>query len=234
LVIDKLTPRGTINVRRAYGNWKHLPSWEEKLQPFALQPIQQFAYTKGKNAVDICMTMDAMELLLSDRIDTFALVTSDSDFTPLVMRLLARGRQVFGFGESKTPESFKRACSQFIHTDAAPAPVKSKRRSDAELCNDAPLMRLLRAAIESGADADGVATMTHISRYLETEFDVKSKTYGYKRWRDLIRATNRFTEVQTSSGLGFKCTHDFCESAPLPSDDSWFEFPEPGDVPYDD
>lgn len=116
-IFGELAGQGTINIRRAYGNWRKHVGWEPKLHPFAIQPIQQFAYTKGKNASDMCMTIDAMDLLYTERVDCFALVTSDSDFTPLVYKLLSKGKVVIGFGENNPPEPFVKACSMFIHTD---------------------------------------------------------------------------------------------------------------------
>ncbi|MDY6948174.1 MAG: NYN domain-containing protein [Pseudomonadota bacterium] len=115
-ILRELAGQGTINIRRAYGNWRKHIGWEPKLHPFAIQPIQQFVYTKGKNALDMCMTVDAMDLLYTERIDCFALVTSDSDFTPLVHKLLSKGKAVIGFGENNPPEPFVKACSVFIHT----------------------------------------------------------------------------------------------------------------------
>ena len=115
-VINELAKYGAVNIRRAYGNWKsHLLSgWEEKLHPFAITPIQQFAYTKGKNATDAAIIIDAMDLLYGQQLDAFALMTSDSDFTPLVSRILTSGLKVYGFGENKTPSPFIDSCSQFI------------------------------------------------------------------------------------------------------------------------
>lgn len=110
-ILSELAEKGTINIRRADGNWKSPGAWEEKLHPFAIQPVQQFAYTKGKNAIDMCMAIDAMDLLFTEKVDSFAWVTSDSDFTPLVIKLLSKGKRVIGFGESKTLEPFKKACS---------------------------------------------------------------------------------------------------------------------------
>jgi uncharacterized protein (TIGR00288 family) len=89
-----------------------MKGWEEKLHPHAIKPIQQFAYTKGKNATDSAIIIDAMDLLYTQNINAFALMTSDSDFTPLVMRILANGITVYGFGENKTPDPFVNACSQ--------------------------------------------------------------------------------------------------------------------------
>lgn len=120
-ILGELAAKGTINIRRAYGNWKNQASWEAKLHPFAIQPIQQFAYTKGKNALDMCMAIDAMDLMYTEKVDCFALVTSDSDFTPLVLKLLFKGKTVIGFGESKTPEPFVRQAKTVKSIPAQPA-----------------------------------------------------------------------------------------------------------------
>ena len=175
-ILGELAAKGSINIRRAYGNWKNQAAWEEKLHPFAIQPVQQFAYTKGKNAVDMCMAIDAMDLLFSESIDVFALVTSDSDFTPLVLKLLAKGKSVIGFGESKTPEPFKKACSLFIHTDRfGKSPDDSRgavgggeRRSRNELRGDTELSNLLRSAVEAMKGEDGWASMGKIGQYIAT------------------------------------------------------------------
>ena len=118
-VLEELAKYGTVNVRHAHGNWnkKELSGWIEKLQPNAIRPIQQFAYTSGKNATDASMIIDAMDLLYSNNIDAFALMTSDSDFTPLVLRIVESGLPVYGFGEEKTPKAFVDACSPFIYIE---------------------------------------------------------------------------------------------------------------------
>lgn len=118
-IIDELAKYGVINIRRAYGNWKSttLKGWENVLHDYAIQPIQQFDYSKGKNATDIAMTIDAMDLLYTQRLDGFCLASSDCDFTPLVMRIRASGLKVFGFGEKKTPEPFVNACSKFLYLE---------------------------------------------------------------------------------------------------------------------
>lgn len=200
-ILGELAAKGTINIRRAYGNWKNQAGWEAKLHPFAIQPIQQFAYTKGKNALDMCMAIDAMDLLYTEKVDCFALVTSDSDFTPLVLKLLFKGKTVIGFGESKTPEPFVRACSEFIHTDSfkepsAENPLTSRmaRKTKNELRGDTELMNVLRAAIEGMKDENGFAPMTRIGQYISNHSSLSSKNYGYARWSDLIRATEYFEE----------------------------------------
>jgi len=118
-VIEELSKFGMVNIRHAHGDWKSpsLSGWIERLHPHAIRPMQQFAYTKGKNATDSAMIIDAMDLLYSNTVDTFALMTSDSDFTPLVMRLLESGLPVYGFGAKKTPQPFVDACSTFIYTE---------------------------------------------------------------------------------------------------------------------
>jgi uncharacterized protein (TIGR00288 family) len=203
-ILSELAERGTINIRRVYSDWKRQGGWEEKLHPFAIQPIQQFAYTKGKNAVDMCMAIDAMDLLYTEKVDCFALVTSDCDFTPLVLKLLSKGKSVIGFGESKAPEPFKKACSVFIHTDnfkeasaENPLPAKGTRKSKNELRGDTELMNALRAAIEAMKGEDGFAPMSRIGQYISNQSSLSSKNYGFAKWSDLIRATEYFEEMTT-------------------------------------
>ncbi|WP_225765002.1 NYN domain-containing protein [Stenotrophomonas sp. Marseille-Q4652] len=119
-ILAEVARHGVANVRRAYGNWKspHLKSWEAVLHEYAIRPIQQFAYSKGKNASDMAMVIDAMDLLYARNLDGFAIVSSDADFTPLVMRLLTDGVKVYGFGEQKTPLPFVNACSKFTYLEA--------------------------------------------------------------------------------------------------------------------
>jgi uncharacterized LabA/DUF88 family protein len=119
VILAELAKVGVANIRRAYGNWKKdgLRGWEEVLHEYAIRPIQQFDYTKGKNATDMGLVIDAMDLLYTDRPDAFGIVSSDSDFTPLVMHLKAKGAQVFGFGAKKTPLPFVNACSRFLYLE---------------------------------------------------------------------------------------------------------------------
>ncbi|HYP82167.1 NYN domain-containing protein [Variovorax sp.] len=119
-VLTELSTLGVINVRRAYGNWTKgaLSGWQDRLLEFAIRPVQQFDYSKRKNASDMAMTVDAMELLYNDRPDAFGIVSSDADFTPLVMHLRAKGAAVFGFGAAQTPKPFVNACSRFLYLEA--------------------------------------------------------------------------------------------------------------------
>ena len=119
VILAELAKVGVANIRRAYGNWKKdgLKGWEGVLHEYAIRPIQQFDYSKGKNATDMGMVIDAMDLLYTDQPEAFGIVSSDSDFTPLVMHLKAKGAQVFGFGAKKTPMPFVNACSRFLYLE---------------------------------------------------------------------------------------------------------------------
>lgn len=119
-ILTELSTFGLINIRRAYGNWTKagLHGWQSKLLEYAVRPMQQFDYSKGKNATDMAMTVDAMELLYTEKPDAFGIVSSDADFTPLVMHLRAKGAAVYGFGAEQTPRAFVNACSRFLYFDA--------------------------------------------------------------------------------------------------------------------
>ena len=119
VILAEVARHGVANVRRAYGNWKspNLKPWEDTLHAYAIRPMQQFDYSSGKNASDMAMVIDAMDLLYTRTMDAFAIVSSDADFTPLVMRILNDGLKVYGFGEKKAPEPFVNACSQFTYVE---------------------------------------------------------------------------------------------------------------------
>ncbi len=201
-VIDELSKYGKVNIRHAYGNWKSesLKGWEEKLHPHAIKPIQQFAYTSGKNATDAAMIIEAMDLLYTQSLDAFALMTSDSDFTPLVMRILSNGITVYGFGEKKTPMPFVKACSQFIFTEnleqadeeEKPADNGTTKKSRNELRRDAGLVKLLRTAVDQSADEDGWSHLGRVGQYISNNTSFSPINYGYKKLSDLIRISDLF------------------------------------------
>ena len=202
-VLEELAKHGTVNVRHAHGDWKSpsLSGWAEKLHPHAIRPMQQFAYTKGKNATDSAMIIDAMDLLYSGNVDAFALMTSDSDFTPLVLRILESGFPVYGFGAEKTPKPFVDSCSPFIYIEnlvsgdereAEKGRVPAKN-AKAKLRQDAALVKLLRTAVDQAADDDGWANMGQVASYIsDNNSSFSSVNYGYKRVSDLIKATELF------------------------------------------
>src|ERR1700691_2186247 len=168
-LLAEVAKYGTAHVKRAYGDWttSNLKGWKEQLLAQSIQPVQQFAYTRGKNATDAAMVIDAMDLLYSGRFDGFCLVSSDSDFTRLAARLRESGLTVYGFGGRKTPQPFVAACDKFIYVEnliapqtAAPAgavlsPVP--RTQAAKLRGDSALVSLLRNAVEASSDDDGWA-----------------------------------------------------------------------------
>ena len=201
-VIDELSKYGKVNIRNAYGNWKSesLKGWEEKLHPHAIKPIQQFAYTQGKNATDAAMIIDAMDILYSQNLDAFALMTSDSDFTPLAMRILSNGITVYGFGEKKTPQPFVKACSQFIFTENLVHTEEEEilkdeghtKKSRNELRQDASLVKLLRTAVEQAAGEDGWSHLGLVGQYISNKTSFSPVNYGYKKLGDLIRMCDLF------------------------------------------
>jgi uncharacterized protein (TIGR00288 family) len=208
-VLQELAKYGAVNVRHAHGNWNgpQLSGWIEKLHANAIRPVQQFAYTSGKNATDASMIIDAMDLLYSGNVDAYALMTSDSDFTPLVMRILEAGLPVFGFGERKTPTPFVNACSQFIYTEnlreeieqqdetvngGSPKPTVETKWGRNQLRGDTVLVRTLRTAVEQTADDDGWAHLGRVGQYISNNSSFSPVNYGYKKLSDLIRASELF------------------------------------------
>ncbi len=215
-VLEELAKHGTVNVRHAHGDWNNpsLSGWAGKLHPHAIRPMQQFAYTKGKNATDSAMIIDAMDLLYSGNVDAFALMTSDSDFTPLVLRILESGFPVYGFGQKKTPQPFVDCCSPFIYIEnlisdpesgetGAKPPAKKSR---AGLRQDAALVRLLRTAVEQTAGDDGWANMGQVASYIaNNNSSFSSINYGYKKISDLVRATELFKiEMRNGTAMYIK------------------------------
>ncbi len=209
-VLEELAKHGTVNVRHAHGDWNNpsLSGWAEKLHPHAIRPMQQFAYTKGKNATDSAMIIDAMDLLYSKNVDAFALMTSDSDFTPLVLRILESGLPVYGFGAKKTPKPFVDSCAPFIYIenlmsveadkeDEVAAPPK---KTKAQLRQNTSLVRLLRTAVEQAAGDDGWANMGQVASYISNNnSSFSSINYGYRKISDLIKATDLF-KVEMRNG----------------------------------
>ena len=204
-IINELSKYGVVNIRHAYGNWTkdNLKNWEDKLLEFAIKPIQQFDYSKNKNATDILMTIDAIDLLHTKDIDAFAFATSDSDFTPVVMRVQAEGIKVYGFGEKKTPKPFMAACSQFIFTeklltnavhsseniDLVQAPV---RKSGKDMRGDTWLVNVLRTALEQTMDEEGWANLADIGQYINNSNSFSPINFGYKKLSNLVDEIDLF------------------------------------------
>lgn len=193
-VLTVLAELGQVNIRRAYGNWAKpaLANWNKITHRFGLQPMQQFDLTKGKNATDIAMTIDAIDLLYAGKVDGFGIMSSDSDFTPLVTRLRQDGLIVYGFGADKAPEPFKTACTRFIDVDQL---IRTSSQDDTGKPSgggqkiDPELIGLLGAAWKAASrDDEGYARLHEVGQIAgnRSSFDVRN--HGFKRLSDLMRA----------------------------------------------
>jgi uncharacterized LabA/DUF88 family protein len=219
VILAELAKVGVTNIRRAYGNWKKdgLKGWEAVLHEYAIRPVQQFDYSKGKNATDMGMVIEAMDLLYTDQPEAFGIVSSDADFTPLVMHLKAKGALVYGFGAQKTPLPFVNACSRFLYLEhlgqsvvaEEPRPGKAgkprprtaakgngeaapTRLDTAALKQDARLVTLLRNAVESAAGEDGWSALGAVGQQIGNQASFDPRNYGYRKLLDLIEATQLF------------------------------------------
>jgi uncharacterized LabA/DUF88 family protein len=205
-LFEEVAKFGEASVRRIYGDFsgQQLRSWSDILQKHAIDPYQQFAYTKGKNASDIALVIDAMDLLHSGRFDGFCLVSSDSDFTRLASRLREQGADVYGFGAQKTPESFRQACRRFIYTEnllpeavAAGADTPSKAKS---LQPPSAAIPILEKAVSQIDSEDGWVMLGEVGGQISnlfSDFDVRS--YGHRKLSDLVRKTAAF-DVEQKGG----------------------------------
>jgi uncharacterized LabA/DUF88 family protein len=220
-LLAEVAKYGTAHVKRAYGDWTgpSLRGWKDQLLAQSIQPIQQFAYTRGKNATDAAMVIDAMDLLYSGRFDGFCIVSSDSDFTRLAQRLRESGLTVYGFGEHKTPQSFTAACDKFIYvenlrfTEEEPddvvaggtgvKPARPAPAAAAQLKGDAALVSLLRNAVQAASDDDGWASLASVGNIITNQRpDFDSRSYGYAKLSDLFNATTLFDVDRRSPGDG--------------------------------
>jgi uncharacterized LabA/DUF88 family protein len=217
-LLAEVAKYGTAHVKRAYGDWTapNLRGWKDQLLAQSIQPIQQFAYTTGKNATDAAMVIDAMDLLYSGRFDGFCIVSSDSDFTRLAARLRESGMTVYGFGERKTPKPFVAACDKFLYIEnlrfadedaASDVPgaksAKPKPATAAQLKGNTELVNLLRKAVDAASDDDGWAPLSSIGNIITNQRpDFDSRSYGYGKLSDLIKATTLFEIERHSPGDG--------------------------------
>lgn len=215
-LLAEVAKYGTAHVKRAYGDWTgtNLRGWKEHLLAQSIQPIQQFAYTTGKNATDAAMVIDAMDLLYTGRLDGFCLVSSDSDFTRLAARIRESGLTVFGFGERKTPKPFVAACDKFVYIENLTAPQSPAEPADttapqrpviptAQLKSDAALVNQLRNAVEAASDDDGWAPLGAVGHILTKQSpDFDARNYGYTKLSDLIVATALFELDRRPPGEG--------------------------------
>ncbi len=218
---------GEATVRRIYGDFTSpaSASWKKVLQRYAIKPVQQFAYTTGKNATDSTLIIDAMDLLYTRKFDGFCLITSDSDFTGLAMRLREEGLTVLGFGEKKTPEAFRNACHKFVFTEvlrpasaiepaaSLPKVARKQRSTPVQTAAEAAEHKLefpkkfVLTALEQSIDDTGWAQVGTFGSYLtKLQPDFDSRLYGYRKLSDLVKArTDLFvTEERQAAGSSQK------------------------------
>ena len=199
-ILSELARYGVVNIRKAYGNWKssNLKAWEDVLHEFAIQPVQQFDLTKGKNATDMALVIDVMDVLYTKDIDVICLVSSDCDFTPLVTRSLADGKFVIGFGERKAPLAFVNSCSRFLYLDDATKELPIQKNSK-NIKQDTKLINLLRQAIEAVEDESGWAMLGPIGTHISNHVSFDQRNYGFKKLSDLFMSIDLF-EMKTTNG----------------------------------
>ncbi|MDQ0318971.1 hypothetical protein QO002_001109 [Pararhizobium capsulatum DSM 1112] len=214
-LMAEIADYGTASVKRIYGDWTgpNLKGWKECLLEHSIQPIQQFAYTSGKNATDGAMIIDAMDLLYTGRFSGFCIVSSDSDFARLAARIREQAVTVYGFGERKTPRPFITACDKFVYFDVlsgqaeevdeavAPVPQKPAEAKPAAATvppkkvglNKAARNMLIKAVIAT-ADEDGRANLARVGDHLAKQApDFDARNYGFPRLSDLVKASGLVT-----------------------------------------
>ena len=221
-IFNDIAKYGTVNIRRAYGNWKDkkLIGWEKLLQQHNIQPIQQFAYTQGKNATDIAMIIDIMDLLYTKELSGVALVTSDSDFTPIVTRILANGLTVYGYGEEKTPMAFTNACSQFIYVEKLSSKVTPEKLEENDtlvtedyssasgyigknydIKRDTKLKKFILNAVHQTTDDNDWSDVKNIGLYIKQNSSFSPINHGFNKLGDLIKALELFDVAYTNNRL---------------------------------
>ena len=204
-VMEEIAVYGTPTIKRIYGDWTapNMNSWKPLLLESAITPIQQYAYTTGKNATDSAMIIDAMDILYTAQVDGFVLISSDSDFTRLATRLREAGKKVYGMGEKKTPQPFIASCDKFIYIeiirDAAKEPeARTQKRSAAQNSatgNNIPkkTIRLLASSLQDIADDEGFGHLGALGDLLsKKQPDFDSRNYGYSKLSTMIQAIDRF------------------------------------------
>lgn len=188
-ILSEISTLGKAIIRRAYGDWtqQKMDVWKQLLVRNSIQPHQQFSYSVGKNSTDSALIIDAMDLLYQHELDGFCIVSSDSDFTKLAVRLRESGLLVYGFGEKQTPKSFSQACDKFTYLEnLSKGPLDFSRMQ--ELLKDEELVSLVKSAVEDASDESGWALLAKIGQIIynnKPDFDPRS--YGFKKLSDLIR-----------------------------------------------
>lgn len=207
-LLEEVAKYGTATVKRAYGDWttQNLVGWKEHLHRHAIQPIQQFAYTKGKNSTDSAFIIDAMDLLYTGNVDGFCLVSSDSDFTRLATRLRESGKLVVGLGERKAPEAFIAACDRFTFLEVLKRPTEVAAAIQVENVPD--LKELLTHAVKQTARDGGWAALSAVGTFIgknNASFDARN--YGFTKLSELVRKQGYLEVKEVNDASGFVHIH---------------------------
>jgi uncharacterized LabA/DUF88 family protein len=229
-ILAEIAIHGHIIVKKAYGDWSSpfLKNWKDELNFLAIQPVQQFSYTVGKNSTDIVMVIDAMDLLYAGKYDTFVLISSDSDFTALASRLRSSEIYVYGIGEKKTPIAFRNACDDFIFTENLSS-LKNESNENGKLSenkisnenyngkideiNDSvenetkqsinDIISLLNIACETYGDEEGWTNVSSAGTYIKRSMpDFDSKNFGFSKLPELIVSLNTLFDMKKYKGKG--------------------------------
>jgi len=218
-MLEEIAKYGTPTFKRIYGDWtsNNKAGWKAVLLPHAITPIQQYSYTTGKNATDAAMIIDAMDILYSGRVDGFCIVSSDSDFTRLAARIREQGVDVFGFGEQKTPESFRQACRKFVYTENLLAGAANNQGAAPALSSLQPLSAatpIIKKIITQMESEDGWVLLGELGKQLANlapDFD--PRTYGFRKLSDLVRKTDAF-EIERPNGATMRVREKPAAAAP--------------------
>ncbi len=216
-IFAEIAKYGVATVKRIYGDWTspQLKGWQHVLLEYSIHPVQQFSYTRGKNATDCSLIIDAMDLLYTGRFDGFCIVASDSDYTRLASRIREQGLLMYGIGSKKTPKPLVNACDKFIYTEILTGERDEAQRAlpdEKGVKRDAKLAKLLIDAVNADADEDGWAYLGSVGNHIlkqSPSFDPRN--YGYARLRALMRATGLFEfDERTVEGSGQKQCYVRC------------------------
>ncbi len=194
-ILSEIVNYGTPTIKRIYGDWttQQASGWKSVLLENALTPIQQYSYTTGKNSTDSAMIIDAMDILYEDNVDRFCIVSSDSDFTRLVIRLREAGRYVIGIGERKTPQAFIAACDKFIYMDIITLVETNELHEKIDRKSRNQLVAMIKESINAKADDTGYLYMGDLGNHLATKYpDFDPRNYGYYQLTPLLKDLNQF------------------------------------------
>lgn len=215
-MMEEISKNGTPTIKRIYADWTKptVSGWKNILLENAITPIQQYSYTSGKNSSDSALIIDAMDILYSEKVNGFCIVSSDSDFTRLATRLREAGMIVIGFGEKKTPQPFISACDKFIYLEilkaksqetngASKSSKKHKKEDDPISKVDAKTIQLITDSVNDLADESGWTFLGSLGNFiLKKKPDFDSRNYGYSKLLPLIKGLNKFEIDERDTGEG--------------------------------